>query len=266
MPSLPPPLEPWRTLAKRHAAGTVLPWHQHRSAQLVFATSGVMHVDAGEQRWIVPPQRALWIAAHEPHSIRMLSVTELRTVYFDPAWVAGAAAFARCGSIHVVQAPALVRELVLGLCDSRRSPERRERAARLLMHELAEAGCQPTHLPLPASADLRRTALSVLARQAWDRTRGDAADEAAVSERSFSRRFTAEVGMSFRSWRQRARLVASLDLLARGEPVKVAAHHVGYRSMAAYSTAFAALFGAPPQDFRGGRALQGEGGRSSASA
>ena len=92
----------WATLAKTHAAGTLLPAHQHRSGQLVFATRGVMLVETPHARWTVPPQRALWVPPHHAHAIEILSATDLRTVYCQPALVAQCASFARRDEVHAV--------------------------------------------------------------------------------------------------------------------------------------------------------------------
>jgi len=212
-----------------------------------------MLVDADDSRWTVPPQRALWIPPDEPHSIRMLSDTELRTIYFQPTFVAAErGAFRRHAAVHVMVASSLVRELVLGLFDDRRSGEMLGLVARLLLHALGERECLPTHLPMPISADLRRAAVALVESNGWHLSLPDLADAAAISERSFSRRFSAEAGMSFRAWRQRARLIASLDLLAADHSVKAIAHKMQFQSPAAYSTAFSELFGRPPQEFRQG--------------
>ncbi|NRF70276.1 helix-turn-helix transcriptional regulator [Aquincola sp. S2] len=242
----------WRVLARRHPLGTVLPVHQHQTAQLVFAITGVMLVEAGDSRWTVPPQRALWIPPDEPHSIRMLSDTALRTVYFQPAFVDEHGTFRRRAAVHVVMASGLIRELVLGLFDEQRGHGMQSLTARLLLHALDETACLPTQLPMPDSADLHRAALRLIESNAWHLSLSDLAEAAAVSERSFSRRFTAEAGISFRAWRQRARLIASLDLLAGDQSIKAIAHKMGFQNPAAYSTAFGELFGQPPQEFRGG--------------
>jgi len=75
----------------------------------------------------------------------------------------------------------------------------------------------------------------------------------AKSGRTFTRHFTAQAGLSFRAWRQRARIVASLDLLASGRPVKGIAHTLQFESPAAYIASFRALLGCTPHAFRQGR-------------
>ena len=84
----------------------------------------------------------------------------------------------------------------------------------------------------------------------WRLSLGDVAARAAMSERSFSRHFSAELGMSFRAWRQRARLIASLDLLASPRAVKDIAATLGFGDAAAYVSSFKALMDCTPGEFR----------------
>nr|VXZ84519.1 HTH-type transcriptional repressor of iron proteins A [Klebsiella pneumoniae] len=65
----------------------------------------------------------------------------------------------------------------------------------------------------------------------------------AMSERTFSRLFMKDTGFSFRTWKQRARICASLDLLANGIPIKQVAYQLGFSCPAAFTAAFAAFWG-----------------------
>ena len=51
------------------AEGEVLPFHQHRRAQLVYASSGVMTVTTTSAAYVVPPQRAVWMPGGTEHRI-----------------------------------------------------------------------------------------------------------------------------------------------------------------------------------------------------
>jgi len=246
---------PWSTLAKTHAAGAVLARHQHRAGQLVFGISGVMLVETDAARWTVPPQRALWIPPQHPHTVQMLSATEMRTVYCSPALIARCGPSGRLAEVHAVAASALIRELVLGLFDPQFDHATHEGMAVLLLSALRQTPALPTHLPMPASEPLRRALGPLLVAHRWHWPMQRVAEKAAMSERTFTRRFTAEVGLSFRAWRQRARIIASLDLLNAGLPVKAIAHRLRFASDAAYVAAFRELLGCTPHAFRQGRSV-----------
>jgi AraC-like DNA-binding protein len=240
----------WATLAKPHAAGTAVPWHQHRGGQLVFAVRGVMLVQTHAARWTVPPQRALWVPPSHLHSIQFVSNTEMRTVYCQPALIAGCESFSRRDEVHVVVASALIRELVLGLFDERFDHDTRHLMVSLLLQTLRQSADLPTHLPMPVSQALRDVLAMLLDTNRWHLPLHEIASAAAMSERTFSRRFAAETGLSFRAWRQRARIVASLDFLASGRSVKAIARSLHFASAAAFVASFRDALGCTPQTFR----------------
>jgi AraC-like DNA-binding protein len=242
--------EQWRILARTHFAGSKLPSHQHSTGQMLFATQGVMLIETAQGRWTVPPQRALWIPPHEPHAIEMLTDTRMRTVYFHPDFIKGCSAFTQHSKVHVVVASVMIKELVLGLFETDRSDDMRDLMAKLLLHTLVETAYLPTYLPMPTDERLKNTLLTLIAKNDWQRSLDDASAHSHMSSRTFTRRFTMEVGMSFRDWRQRARLVKSLDLLALNQSIKSIAHTLGFASTSAYCAAFRDLLGCIPSEFR----------------
>jgi transcriptional regulator GlxA family with amidase domain len=66
-----------------------------------------------------------------------------------------------------------------------------------------------------------------------DRTLDAWAHVAGMSRRTFMRAFSAEAGMSFGRWRQRARLFAALEMLAQRKSVTEVVIAVGYDSVSA---------------------------------
>jgi AraC-like DNA-binding protein len=242
--------EPWRILAKTHFAGSTLLAHQHSTGQMLFAIQGVMLVETAKGHWTVPPQRALWIPPHETHAIEMLTETHMRTVYFRPDFIAGCNAFTQHSKVHVVVASAMIKELVLGLFETVRSDDMRDLMAKLLLHALVETAYLPTYLPMPTDEKLKNTLLTLIAKNDWQQSLDELSARSHMSTRTFTRRFTLEVGMSFRDWRQRARLVKSLDLLALNQSIKSIAHMMGFASASSYCAAFRDLLGCIPSKFR----------------
>ena len=75
-------------MVARHARkGTRLDSHMHRESQLVYAAAGTMQVTTPKGRWLVPPDRAVWVPARLVHAIDVLADIEMRTLYFDLAWL-----------------------------------------------------------------------------------------------------------------------------------------------------------------------------------
>ena len=74
-------------VARNYRKGVRLDPHMHREAQLVYAARGTMQVTTPKGRWLVPPDRAVWVPARLVHAIDVLTDIEMRTLYFDPAWL-----------------------------------------------------------------------------------------------------------------------------------------------------------------------------------
>src|SRR5215472_9595256 len=74
-------------VARNYKKGVRLDPHMHREAQLVYAASGTMQVTTPKGRWLVPPDRAVWVPARLEHAIDVLANIEMRTLYFDLAWL-----------------------------------------------------------------------------------------------------------------------------------------------------------------------------------
>src|SRR5215472_13490113 len=72
------------TLARDYAARHVVALHFHDFDQLVYAARGVMTVKTSGGTWVVPTQRAVWIPAGTPHTIRMSGPVAMRTLYLRP--------------------------------------------------------------------------------------------------------------------------------------------------------------------------------------
>ncbi|MGX9220019.1 AraC family ligand binding domain-containing protein [Massilia varians] len=53
--------------------------HSHEWGQLTYAHNGLMRVSAENSSWIVPPQRAIWIAPHVVHAVTMMKLDPSRT-------------------------------------------------------------------------------------------------------------------------------------------------------------------------------------------
>lgn len=74
------------------------------------------------------------------------------------------------------------------------------------------------------------------------------AAQVGVSASEFSRRFTHEVGLPFRSYRKWRRLLLAIEALALGANLTTAAHGAGFADSAHLTRTFRAMFGIAPTD------------------
>jgi len=235
-----------RALSTTYSNGSVLHPHRHASHQLLFASSGAMTVTGDRTSWMIPPGRAVLIPAGISHAIRMWGDVAMRSLYFPVSAPAPAFNLEGC---RVISVGALLRELILrvaewGALDSREPVEARVMA--VLMDELVATRDEPLLLPMPVDERALRAAHQVLTNPADDATTGGVARQCGLSARTLERLFRAETGMSFGLWRQKARLLESVRLLAQGDSVTDAALDSGYSSVSAYIAAFKKTFGCTP--------------------
>jgi AraC-like DNA-binding protein len=237
-------------LARFYERGTQLGLHAHAEAQLLFAASGVMQVTTPKGRWLVPPRRAVWVPPRSEHAVDMLTDLEMRSLYISPVWLASHPELPRLGREFVVAVGTLLRELVLAMFAAGADPRRTDLLARLALFELAEAEDGATFMPMPSDPRARRVAEMVLAEPAGVRDLGDLARAAGASQRTITRLFPAETDLTFKEWRQRARILASIEVLDGGRvPVSEVAARLGFSSAAAFGHAFRQVLGITPGDF-----------------
>ncbi len=243
-------------VAADYPAGMEIQEHSHACCQLLYAVQGVLEVRAPSARWVVPPTRGVWLCAGVPHALRMRGAVQVRSLFVD-AGAAGGLPEADC----VIDVSPLLRELISEVA---RWPAQAARTPRdglvvqLLLQELRQPPLVPFHLPWPQ--DARMAGVCRALAEGGDgaglaATAGEWAGRLSMGEKTFHRHFLQATGLSFGRWRQRARLLSSMQALLQGQPILQVALAAGYESHSAYSLAFRRHFGLSPSAF-------GEGGRS----
>jgi len=127
--------------------------------------------------------------------------------------------------------------------------------ARRLVMSPQRTGGQAQFIPTPVSPTPRSDLSRVMQ---WARERlhqplevRDLANEAAMSERTFLRRFTKASGQSPKTWLQHERLGRARELLeSTDQHTEQIAQHCGYRSVESFRVAFRNGVGVPPSVYR----------------
>ena len=242
-------------VARNYRKGTRLDTHMHREAQLVYAARGTMQVTTPKGRWLVPPDRAVWVPARLEHSIDVLADIQMRTLYFDLKWLKREDRSDSLDAEFVVRVSRLLHESILALFDGRDDPDRTDLLIRLAVLELHQAEDPTTFIPLPHEPRCRRAADIMLADPTRPHDIETLAREIGTSARTLSRLFSAETQLSFKSWCQRARIAAAIQKLSvdASVSVKQLAADLGYASVPAFSHAFRQVTGKTPTEFVAGK-------------
>jgi len=220
--------------------------HTHSWAQLSYAIDGVLEVRTDSGRFIAPPMQAIWVPAHMRHSVFCSATTQLRSLYIDSEKVQ--IDWSEC---RVLKVKPLMRELIREFSEMPIQYDEHGREGRVvsvLLDQLAQAPEAGLSLPWPQDSRL-----DVICRDIHDHPDvqcklSDYGKRLHLCDRSLSRLFLQQTGLSFRQWRQRSRLLFSLTLLEQGKRVTDVAIACGYESMPAFIAAFKAQMGFTPKE------------------
>lgn len=181
------------------------------------------------------------------HRVTCGPATCIRSLYIQ----ADIAGWARDRCRVIVVSP-LLREMIrhfsqLPVEYAEEGPE--GRFATVLLETIGQAEEVELMLPLPRSPLLQALCRSLHTHPEGKHLLAEWADRAGVSEKTLSRLFVKETGLSFRHWRQRMRLLGALPALARGDSVTDVALACGYDSLSAFIAAFKKQFNCTPGSF-----------------
>lgn len=232
------------------AHGHDIPFHQHRRGHLVYPATGVLSITTEKGTWIAPATRLAWTPAGFEHHHRAYGQTEMR-ILFLARRLAG-----RLPDHPAVFAVSpLVRELMVTLTadpEAARPASARDRLEAVVVDELTPAPEEPLHLPEPRDDRLRAISDILHAEPADDSTLRELGRRVGAGQRTLTRLFQEELGMSFRQWRTQLRLHHGLTLLAAGHTVTGTAAACGWANPTSFIEAFSATLGQTPSHYRNG--------------
>ncbi|SHN74139.1 AraC family transcriptional regulator [Cryptosporangium aurantiacum] len=226
-------------------------WHSHEMHQIEYAVSGVVEVETASAHYLLPPQQFAWIPAGLTHQATMNAHVRTVSVMFAPELVPRPGDRAR-----ILAASGLIREMVLYALRWPIDREDGDAASddyyRALGHVVSDALEHEAPLSLPNSSDPIVAAAMDYTREHLDEITVDQVCRAiAVSERTLRRQFSAAVGMSWRAYLLRARLMRAMALLAApGHSVGEVAAAVGFADVSAFARAFGQHCGETPTSYR----------------
>lgn len=220
--------------------------HSHARGQLSGLRNGLLTIGTDAGAWVVPADHAVWLPPHRAHYGWTHGAVEGWSCYI---------AEAACADLPphpcTIRSSGLLREAVLRASDwsgLELSAEQR-RIALVILDELRAAPVEPFGLPMPRDPRLVLVARALLDDPGKRWSVEEWAHWAGISERTLSRRFVAETGFTYTAWRQRARLMRALEMLADGEAVTNVALDLGYDSVSAFIALFKRTLGVTPSAY-----------------
>ena len=236
-------------LSRSYPRGTRIGLHVHPEAQLLFAFKGIMQVTTPKGRWFVPPERAVWIPPRMEHAVDVLADIEMRSLLIPRKRLKVHPEGPRLSREFVVVVKPLLREAVLTSFAEDTPPRLRELLADVALFQLAEAEDPGSFIPLPVEPRARAVAELVLADPTSALELSELSKRAGASARTITRLFPVETGLTFKAWRQRARIMVALKVLGESDTsIKQVAARLGFSSVAAFSFAFRQVMHVQPSE------------------
>ncbi|WP_222269366.1 AraC family transcriptional regulator [Modestobacter marinus] len=234
------PVAPTRT--QRLAPGGEIDAHRHDDHQIVYAGRGVLTVTTSAGSWVAPSTRAIWVPAGTVHAHQAHGQLELHLVGLPAAENP-----LGLGEPTVLAVSPLLRELIVAYTHTPDDDSaERARLRAVLLDQLRVSPQQPLHLPTPASPLLQALCDILRADPSDGRTLAELGRQVGASDRTLSRLFRSDLGMTFPQWRTQLRLHHALILLAERTPVTAVAHRCGWASASAFIDVFRRTFGSTP--------------------
>ncbi|VVO88042.1 AraC family transcriptional regulator [Pseudomonas fluorescens] len=222
--------------------------HRHPWGTLEYSANGVLHMEIGNNRFMSPPQYAVWVPPGTEHSFYSNQPINYRAVCLAPSLCSElpqqACTLAISDILKAILKDFAARDVKIPERDADR------RLAQVLVDQLRQAPVHECYLPYASSSGLM--AILQALHDAPDNNQPLAhwAAQVHVSERTLARQFIRELGMSFGEWRQRLRFLAAIEALKSPRSVQAIAFDLGYSSGSAFIAMFARQAGCTPENYR----------------
>jgi AraC-like DNA-binding protein len=222
--------------------GVAAGMHAHGRGELSWVPDGIQRLLTPAGVWVVPSQFAVFLPGRVLHDAEKHGEGAFHWVKFGQEL---AGRLPRAASAVYVT-PGL-RAALLRATDGTKLSEREvDSLLEVFTSEIVDAGLRPVMLPLaepemlkPIITRLKQDPADPRALEAWAAMLG-------TSSSTVTRTFQRELGLSFREYRHRLRLLAAFEGLAAGCEVSVVARQLGYRSVSMFVELFRKKLGVTP--------------------
>lgn len=231
--------------------------HLHSKGQLSYVEDGIAYVTFENQQLVVPAKHFIWIPKETPHQLKVShSATQLHSIYFPENKKHKSSFYDQFGIY-----PA--NDLIIALI---RFTERWNKEfvhkktpfyelIEGLYHLIAEEKLNRLDIMLPVSNDSKMTKITDFIQSHFGEhlTVELMTQKFNMSERTFTRWFKKELGITFMQYLKSVRMMQAIDFLLKTNlSISEIANKVGYNSLPSFSTIFYEYTGKRPHDMRKG--------------
>lgn len=222
--------------------------HLHAWGQLNFVKHGLMEIEISGQRFVSPPQYAVWIPPHAEHSCYNRQAITYRSVYLS---------LDHCEHMPNEPCTLIISDILKAILNDFADrdvkvpqSEADVRLAQVIVDQLCMAPVELRYLPYAQSPGLVSILQALQADPGSNRPLIEWASQVHVSERTLARQCVRELGMSFGDWRQRLRFLTAIVALEGRRSVQEIGFDMGYSSASAFISMFQRQAGCSPEQYR----------------
>lgn len=241
-------LQPIILMPSKMPKGSLGDLHVHQRGQLIYPHQGryVLHL---HNRLISgSAHQATWVPPQQIHTVRAIDDLWVHNVYIDTT------VFPHLPqTVKIFKVTKLLSALLEQGATITKAPQRAEElkhityviADQIVVSEAMDS----LILPISEHPKIRQVINALLQQPSDKRKLIDWAQRVHCSERTLSRLFVKETGMTFSQWRQRLHVKEAIDHLQNGRPISAVAIELNYASQSAFTQMFSRITGQPPSQF-----------------
>lgn len=232
----------------QHTSKHITHWHQHPSGQLYWVSRGMVIVETKHTQWALTPGAIGWCPPDTPHCAWMPVEAKGTILYCNATFceLLPSTPSIRAASHFLL----LVLQKITEKVGDDVNPEHLQHLLQVMVDEIQLADSAPSQIILPEDARAKNAAQTVLANTGHDISQVELAKHAGLSTRTLSRLFIQQTGLTFSQWRQKTKILRSLEYLQRGNAISQVALLVGYENVSSYIMAFRRFMGMTPGQFQ----------------
>jgi AraC-like DNA-binding protein len=227
------------------------PVHKHNKGQLTYVDGGIAYVHIEGKILVIPARHYLWLPPRLLHFLTVRSsATAIRNLYFS---IEDQNPFYKRMGIYPVDS--LLHEMLLFTERVNWEVDKNDNHyifLKALLNVLPEISNNILHTVLPVTRNERLLPILKFmeAHISEDINLAKISKEFAISERSLSRVFQAELSISFLQYLKQLRMVRAVELMLQtGLTLSEIAYETGYQSISAFSNTFFQLTKVRPSQF-----------------
>lgn len=229
--------------------------HQHSKGQLSYVEDGIAYISIENQQFVIPAKHFVWIPKNIPHELKVAhSATQLHSIYFPVVTAKEDPFYEQFG---IYPANNLIIELIrfTERWNKQSITSKNEFSELLfgLFHILSEEKNKQLSIMLPFSDDAKMIKIINYVEQYYGTNLSIEmmTQHFNMSERTFTRWFKKELGITFKQYVKSVRITKAIEFLLKTNlSISEIANKVGYDSLPSFSKIFHEFTGKRPHEMR----------------